>query len=157
MQHWLAKDRISNELLTFCIKIQLFHITVQFKYYTMHLCVSCCRNPPKKGAFKKVITILPTVVTLVVWNLRLLPLMLKSDVELPELLIEWELQEMRSVEWFRRWIAPEGDWERPGSEGVREWQGVAGLLLFWVGGGGAARFFILPWELKPGTGINQNC
>lgn len=52
-------------------------------------------------------------------------------------------------------MAPEGDWERPGSEGVREWQGVAGLLLFWVGGGGAARFFILPWELKPGTGINQ--
>lgn len=157
MQHWLAKDRISNELMILCIKMQLLHITIQAHVIQMHLCVGCCRNPSKKGAFKKVITILPTVVTLVVWNLRLLPLMLKSDVELPELLIEWELQEMRSVEWFRRWIAPEGDWERPGSEGVREWQGVAGLLLFWVGGGGAARFFILPWELKPGTGINQNC
>lgn len=157
----MSKHRISSEFKYFkwfyANKFNYFILWYKFIQYKMHLWVGCCRNPSKKWAFKKIITILPTVVTLVVWNLRLLPLMLKSDAELPELLIEWELQEMRSVEWFRRWIAPEGDWERPGSEGVREWQGVAGLLLFWVGGGGAARFFILPWELKPGTGINQNC
>lgn len=51
---------------------------------------------PKRST-QKGITILPRV-TLAVWNLRLLPLMLKSDAELPEWLIECELQEMRSVE-----------------------------------------------------------
>lgn len=53
MQHWLAKDTISNERMTFCIKMLLFPITVQILViYNAFMCELLQKSIQKRSIQK---------------------------------------------------------------------------------------------------------